>query len=503
LTDSADSDLSIDLRAQTFQVLRVLRDRWWVIAAVAVATTLGAFLQTRVKDPQYEATATLLYNPPEPAALIASSGLPPEAFPALDPSVTLSTLAEIGTTDSVRRRAEAKIGPISEAVSVTKAPESNVLNVKATASDARRAGAVSNAWAEAFVERRSRDSKEGILEAIVRLRRDIREETGGVSERRLRARLTGLRRLVPLKRGDLELAREAPSQGTRISNPQRDVLIGGFAGLLLGLAVVAVIEILDRRLKTVLDVERAWNAPVLASLTPVSSTGIGTESRNSAEAEAFRRLRVNMSFASPGHDMTVVAITSATEGEGKSAAALRFSLALAASGKRVLLIDADFQHRQLTEQLKLGTRGLPDVLAGAADLGNVVRRIELGDQRAPGDGEHLSLHAVGAGPTDGNLPELLSGGRLASSIRSLSGEWDHVLLDCAPLLPLNDTLYVVAASDGVLVAQRLYYSRVDAARTAAELIERAGRPILGVVAATDRRSFGGDAAYGSRPWVTA
>jgi receptor protein-tyrosine kinase len=113
--------------------------------------------------------------------------------------------------------------------------------------------------------------------------------------------------------------------------------------------------------------------------------------------------------------------------------------------------------------------GLTNVLAGSADLQDVVQTYREG------------VHVLAAGPTPPNPGELLASSHMETLIDKLSGDYDYVLVDAPPLLPVADATGLAAATDGVLMSVRYGSTRKDQLQQAAVTLDRVGAGILGLV----------------------
>jgi capsular exopolysaccharide synthesis family protein len=192
----------------------------------------------------------------------------------------------------------------------------------------------------------------------------------------------------------------------------------------------------------------------------------------------------------------VILVTSALPGEGKSTTVANLAVAMAESGRRVLICNADFRSPQV--QLAFGLEngpGLTDLLTGEDGPRHLADMVH--ETRAPG----VSL--VHSGSTVDNAAELVAthGAQMLEEARSLA---DVVLLDTAPLLVVSDASELLPAVDAVVLVARAGKTTRDAARRASELLDRAGIPVLGVVliGAQSPVSYYYSGRYGYTPRMT-
>lgn len=162
-------------------------------------------------------------------------------------------------------------------------------------------------------------------------------------------------------------------------------------------------------------------APILAMLRP-----------NDVCVEIMRSLRTSIQFSLMEARNRVVMLTGPASGVGKSFLATNLAVLLAATGKRVLLIDADMRRGKLERALSAGREpGLAELLAGTIGLEKAIRTTRI-----------PSLDFIAAGKRPGNPSELLMSPRLQPTLEALARKYDAVLIDTPPVLAVTDALIV-------------------------------------------------------------
>ncbi|MEQ1863673.1 MAG: polysaccharide biosynthesis tyrosine autokinase [Micropepsaceae bacterium] len=238
------------------------------------------------------------------------------------------------------------------------------------------------------------------------------------------------------------------------ANPKPVVVIGVAipASLVLGLLFAFLAEGLDPSLRTTEHVDRYLGLPVLATVPEVggqeANGGVAelvARDPSSSFAEAIRGLHLGLSLASADHAPKVVLVTSSVPGEGKTVIAISLARLAARHGRRVIIVDADFRRPKVAPTMGLSSPmgGIVDVLEGRLPLNQCVMR----------DG--CSEADVLAG-TDRpiNPSDLLTTDSIGRLMITLRGQYDLVIVDSAPLLPVHDTLTLSQLSDVALfVAQ--------------------------------------------------
>src|SRR5699024_6627001 len=227
--------------------------------------------------------------------------------------------------------------------------------------------------------------------------------------------------------------------------PLRNLALGLVVGLLVGLGLAVLRHVLDTTVRTNEDVREITEEPIVGAVhydpRARKEPLIVESDPSSPRSEAFRSLRTNLMFLDADHPPRTLLLTSSIPGEGKSTTIANLALTLTTSGSRVCLVEADLRRPRLMEYLGLeGAAGLTDVLIERADLDDVVQPYGT-------DG----LEVLGAGSTPPNPSELLASERMDRVLRQLAAQYDYVLIDTPPVLPVTDAVVLSTKVDGVLV----------------------------------------------------
>ena len=269
-----------------------------------------------------------------------------------------------------------------------------------------------------------------------------------------------------------------------------NVALGAVAGLIVALGLAALLEYLDQGLKTPADVDRRLGIPCLGIVPKYRTTGGRGKQRRDlvSAAEAYRRIRTNLLFASPDAELRSVLITSARAGEGKTQTAAHLAMSLAGLDKRVVLADADMRrpdlHRMFGRQLQGGMSELIMQAHGGLPALNGAYATSQ---------QNLSLITSGLIPA--NPSELLASKRSLLLLRSLEHEFDLVVIDTPPIDVVPDALSLAAETSGTVLV--IEAGKTNAAQAAAAIaaLEKVGAPVLGVVLNKARERRGRDYYY--------
>lgn len=255
----------------------------------------------------------------------------------------------------------------------------------------------------------------------------------------------------------------------------RNLAIGLLLGLLLGIGLAFIRDLLDNTVKDRQNLEEITGVSVVGSIpldkdrrrNPAKSF----DNDNTAFAEAFRKLRTNLQFLKVDDPPRVVVVTSSMPSEGKSTTAINIALALAENDHTVALVDGDLRRPRLDRYLGLvGSVGLSTVLAGRAALSDVLQKTAF-----PG----VSVLTSGAVPP--NPSELLGSMAAKKVLAELRAHFDYVVIDSSPLLAVTDAAILAAGSDGVLVVARYGETKREQLTHAVDSLRSVGAPLLGAV----------------------
>ncbi|MGP3535778.1 polysaccharide biosynthesis tyrosine autokinase [Microbacterium sp. RD1] len=257
-------------------------------------------------------------------------------------------------------------------------------------------------------------------------------------------------------------------------NVPLNLVLGALVGLALGIGIAVLRAVLDNKVRSSRDVEAMTDRPVIGAIPfdPKAKERplILDADPHNTRSEAFRALRTNLQFLEMdgGHSFVV---TSSLPSEGKSTTALNLALALADAGKRVALLDTDLRKPKVAEYLGIeGGAGLTDVLIGRARVADVM----LPWGKRP-------LYVLPAGKIPPNPSELLGSKQMGQLLDALGKEFDVVLCDAPPLLPVTDAAILGRSTTGAIVIVSAGRTTVNQLGGAFDALDTVGAKIAGVV----------------------
>jgi capsular exopolysaccharide synthesis family protein len=293
-----------------------------------------------------------------------------------------------------------------------------------------------------------------------------------------------------------------PGIGSQVAPDMKQILISaGLLGLVAGLALAFVVDSADRRFRGPDDIRNDLGLPVVGHIPviPVSKKALKeAESDANADvlhpvlrlvhhprgriAEAYRAVRTALYFSTRGGGHKVIQVTSPNPGDGKSTLSANLAISIAQSGKKCILIDADFRRPRIHKLFGLDRdTGLSALIEGTAEIPDAVHETGV---------ENLTV--MTCGPRPENPSELLTSLRFQELLDKLRDEYEIVIIDTPPILAVTDPCNVAPRVDGVLLVMRLSTSARKASRRALETLDALGANVLGVVV----NGVGGTPGYG-------
>ncbi|GAB4522573.1 MAG: hypothetical protein Fur0018_04530 [Anaerolineales bacterium] len=499
--------LSIDLRRYFALLLH-----WsWLIILTVVLTGTAAYLVSSRMTPVYQATTAILINQApstrasDYAALLTSERLTQTYSQLLTKRPVLQ-----GVVDALQQDygITLAIEDLNGAIDVTPVQDTQLIEIKVRHTNPVLAAQIANELVAVFSRTiqdtqtaRYAETKTSLQQQLEDLGQRIEADSltlqslgetpqDQAERNRLETQLSQNRQLYASLLQTFEQVRlaEAESISTVIQadpatvperpirpNVMQNTLLAAIVGAMLAVGGIFLVEALDETVKSPEDVMRNTNLPVLgvvaAHQTSKGELITATQPR-SPVAEAFRSLRTNIQFASVDHPIQTLLVTSALPSEGKSTVAANLAIALAQSGKRVVLLEADLRrpsvHRYLNVPNRLGLSAIfvqPQVYLD----GN------LQGTRVP------NLKVLTSGDLPPNPSELLGSERMQAIMRQIREQADILVLDTPPVMAVTDAVVLASRVDGILLVVKPGSTKTSALQTAVEQLRRVGANVIGVV----------------------
>ncbi|GAB3573157.1 polysaccharide biosynthesis tyrosine autokinase [Leifsonia lichenia] len=441
--------------------IRLLRKNWTIIVAAMLLGVIGGGVMAATATPKYTASTRLFVSvrAGEGAASIdlnqgttfARQAVTTYADVVVSAIVLEPVIAKLGLTQSV--------GDLAAQVSTSSPAGTVLIDIAVTdpspARAAKLANAVGTSFAEVVAEQLEKPSGSGVS-------------------------LVNIRTIQPA------------SAPTKPSSPNIALLLGVglLAGLGLGGGVAVARTLLDTKVRTIQDLETITRKPFLGGIAFDPDTKklpvVMHAEPNSIRAEGYRRLRTSFQFVNVAAGQRTVVITSAGPGEGKSNVATNLSVALADTGASVVLVDGDLRKPRVADYLGIeGGAGLTDLLIGRAEISDVLQ---------PWGDSPLSVLAAGRIPP--NPSELLGSQAMRTMLEHLSEDFDYVIIDAPPLLPVADAAVLSSIAAGVLLITGIGQTTKANVVSSLRMLDGVKANLLGVVATMLPTSGPDSSAYG-------
>ncbi len=445
----------MDLRVS----LRAVRRHWWLVGACVIFGLAGARAVTALSVDQYATTVTFFVTTP-------SQGVTDSYQGGLFSQQRVKSYADLLTGDQLARDVARATGvdltpeQVRARISARAIPDTVLLQVWVTDSDPARATTIADELSRRFVA------------LVAKL-----ETPAGAKVPSVKVEVVSGPVLNPIP--------VSP-------DPVRDTVVGLLLGLLLGLAAAVLRDLLDVTVKTADTLREVASAPVLA-VVPFDAAArhspLVMDTRTpSARAESMRHLRTNLQFVDVDNPVKVIVVTSSVPDEGKSTTAVNLAIAFAEAGRSVLLIEADLRRPRVADYLGIeGAVGLSNVLAGQFPIGDVLQQW----------GSH-PLWVLPSGSVPPNPSELLGSRHMAILLMEQRDEYDLIIIDTPPLLPVTDAAVVAARADGAVLVAGSGRTPQQRIRTAVASLRAVDSRLLGCVLNKQRGKSG--AEYHNYPY---
>jgi capsular exopolysaccharide synthesis family protein len=435
-----------------------VRNRWWVVILATVIGAAAAVGITSREAKQYSSSVTFFVATP--------SAEPGQAYQAnLYAQALVNSYVKLLSSDALARRVIAQAGlhaaPHAVAAKISGTAGLNTVLLTATATDSTPAGAVrlSSAVATAF----------GPMVSSLNNNYNTAASKAPV--------------VLSVVSGPTSPVKVAP-------RGMLNYLLGILAGLVVGLALAALRELLDTSVRSDEQVAAAGTG-VLASVSRIRRSWplplIGGGRDRSILAEEMRWLRTSLQYMQMDRPVKVIAVASSEAAEGRSTVAMNLALAFAEAGHQTLLIDADLRRPQIAEYLGIeGAAGLSDVLAHQVDLDTALQT--WGEQK---------LHVLASRSVPPHPSELLGSRQMADLVARLRSEFDIIILDTPPLRPVTDGVIAALLCDGAIVVVRDGRTSRAQLGYALQALRAVDVPVLGAVRNMVPLRRSGRSAYGA------
>ncbi|MDP9073226.1 MAG: polysaccharide biosynthesis tyrosine autokinase [Actinomycetota bacterium] len=482
---------------------RIARRRGWVIVVTAAVAAGGAYYVANRAVPVYQSQTEVLVRGTTPTGLTGSQS---SGGSVLSLSTELRVLQGIAV-----RQAVTKALPNATRIKSAKASSDNSFTITAESTDPALAAASANAYAKAYIDQRRGNSIDEMLAVTQQIQTkitDLQRQIDALGPAPVAApgaaphpvtaadvQRTALQdqrasfatqlntvqfEIANVSPGALVLSPATASSAPVAPRPKRSAAEAAVGGLVLGIAIVFLMEYLDDTVTTsdvlqgltgslpllgVIPTVPGWRSQEGAKVTSLTAP-------SSQVAEAFRYLRTSVRFLSLDRAVKVIQVTSPASREGKTTTVANLAVVMAQVGERVLIVDFDLRRPRVHEFFGLSNDvGFTSFMLGEAKLSAAI-------QPVPGV---AGLAVLAAGTPPPNPSEVLSSSRTADVMATLRTEGWTVIVDSPPVLPVTDASIVSSMVDVTLLVTSAGLTKKKEVKRAVELLHQVRAPLVGTV----------------------
>jgi polysaccharide biosynthesis transport protein len=496
-----------DATTDAATIFAPLWKRKWLILAVAILVGVLTYEYYNRKPHVYSGGAVLYLG----------EGAKPLSNRALADQIAIINSNVVGVPAHQRLVEEQKLAAANGSAYAGPGGGGSFIGIATTAHTPKAAGELADAYAHAYIHRQRvnylRSLKAQILQTRDQTRRIEATANKGkglsaattIQIATLHTRIDQLEAALAGFTGVQEVVAGHGSPVALTPKPKKNAIFGFFLGFILACAGAYLLSRLNRRTRSLTDIEDVFRTQILAALPAVRSPTRrpgGERAPAKRLVEPLRRLHTTLQLGdmlegSRASGPRVILFLSADAGDGRSTLIANLARVQADGGERVAVIEADLRRPTLGRDLDVSaSSGLAEVLSGKVEPGVAIQRARSMPRGAPDaspdDGfvstaveaqQVGSVSVLLAGGPAPNPPALLASEAMSSLLRSAAEEYDYVLIDSPPLLEVSDAMPLLHQVDGIIIVARMGHTRTTSAERLTKLLQRtASAPLLGAVA---------------------
>ena len=530
-------------------ILAPIWRRKWLILLTGLLVAAGTYFYYKRQPSLFSATTQVYLGAGAEEQLAEKSAGRSVVNSSANQAALINSVV-IETTKRELHKSKVRVDKVaSKGKAKAKAPEkSQFITVTAESHSARGAALLANAIAAAYIKRYTTNHRRDVLAALTIARRQLNrleaahaapstppsgskgsskgsqkaaagssviqsaQLSSKINQLEAQLAIVGVRQVKPAR----------PHASQLLSpHPKKNAEFGFVIGLVLASVAAYALSRLNRRLRSLADVESVLHHEILTSLPKVRSPIVRREGWTAPSrflVEPLRRLHTTlllepMSGEGRHSSPRSILFVSAEPGDGKSTVAADLALVQAEAGEQVMLIEADFRRPVQGKMLAVAPdRGLSDVLTGRLALADALQVVHSTPSQAivqpSGNGAVATIDpqgpgavwALAAGPPVPNPPAMLASGAMAELIRAAAEDYDRVLIDAPGPLAVSDVMPLLGIVQAIVLVARLGHTREQAAAQLHQLLARTPTaPVLGVVANGVPRAEISKYGAGARP----
>ncbi len=511
----------MDERLDLGHYIAILRRRWlWLLAPILIVTGLSAALNLSQPD-TFSSRARVLLTASD-AGQVLEGGV-------VNPGIAnreLENEIAFANSDVVKALVVEELGSFPDGLRVSSTDSADVLQFSAAAPTAELAAERANVWANAFVQAKqeqaigsTRDliaTFRGNLDELGTNREELRSDLNRIEddlavatdpaqisqlerdrdreERRIQFQIDlidtevaaitrGITELSIngelIATGNIQVTQVASVPLNRTNSPlYQSLILGIFAGTMLGVGAAFLRNSLDQAIKSSSDIN-AMGLPVLGSIprpardVRESMDRVLADHPHSPQAEGILEIRASLQYLAMSQDLTSILVTSANAGEGKTVTTANLALSMAYLDQVTLAADVDLRRPRLHATFGHNrTPGLVDHFLSDIPMEDLVHHES---DLSP------NLYFVAAGTATARPGDVLATQQFLNTLMTLEKQADVVLMDGPPVLPVADPQALARSADAAVLCVRAGKTRKNDVKAAIDKLNKAGANVVGVV----------------------
>ena len=257
----------------------------------------------------------------------------------------------------------------------------------------------------------------------------------------------------------------------------QNLLIALAVGAVLGVGAALLRESLDTRFHSDDEISEILDTSVLGHVGKLKTTKhtgliVNQPAPDNAALEAFRKIRSSVTFLRATGGLDVIQVTSPVASNGKTTVSTNLAVSFVQQRQSVLVIDADMRRPRIHKEFLVNglDKGLSAILAENLPFGDAIRQ----DLTS-------GVYIIPAGQIPPNPSELLTSDACGLLIKQVRADFDLIIIDTPPLLPVPDARLVSAEVDGVILVADTRTSSKRELKDSAKFLDQAGAKLCGVV----------------------
>jgi len=508
--------------------------RKWLILIVGILVAGATYVYYKHKPAVFGASTTLYLGSGSEAQLRVGSQQPSSSGQStvyLTDQAQLIDSSLVGEAVQIRLRKEHALAAAAGSAQATSATGSDFIAISTKAGTPKAAAKLANTYAQVYLEQQNASYRQAVKTTLASQRKQLKaarkipgttsqlqaqtlNEHIGQLESDLAVGSNGYKQVNPAVAGGLPLS----------SSPKRNALFGLVLGILLAAIVTYAFSRFDRRLRSLADIEAAFDMQILTALPTIRRPIVSRDGEPTPAPslrEPLRRLHTTLqlwdTLERDGRPAPrSILFVSPDAGDGKSTLIADLALVQRDAGERVAIVEADLRRPIQAKLLGIdGSHGLTEVLTGKLDISEAMQSVQsvsppTTNSNSTGSAESVAIaiqsHALGAvsvlvsGGIVANPPALLEGQTMAGLLRSVAEDFSYVLIDAPPPLAVSDVIPLLHMVDAIVIIARVGHTREASAQRLAQLLKQTtSAPVLGVVAndvaSGDIKAYGFSSTY--------